>query len=74
VLSVPTELLKWYGWQPFQVWDRVEWCLLLLRPARVNRAGTQRARCLIVRTTLPSTWTANIEAVIYAHDPSGITG
>jgi hypothetical protein len=36
VLSVPTELLKWYGWQPFQVWDRVEWCSLTLRPTRVR--------------------------------------
>ena len=26
VLSVPTELLKWYGWQPWQLWSTVEWC------------------------------------------------
>jgi len=25
VITLPTDLLKWYGWQPFQVWDRVEW-------------------------------------------------
>ena len=26
VLSIPTELLKWYGWQPWQLWSTVEWC------------------------------------------------
>ena len=26
MLSIPTELLKWYGWQPWQLWSTVEWC------------------------------------------------
>jgi hypothetical protein len=26
VLSVPTELLRFYGWQPWQLWSNVEWC------------------------------------------------
>jgi hypothetical protein len=26
VLSIPTELLNWYGWQPWQLWSTVEWC------------------------------------------------
>jgi hypothetical protein len=26
VLTLPPEQLKWYGWEPFRVWDRVEWC------------------------------------------------
>jgi hypothetical protein len=26
VLSVPTELLRFYGWQPWQLWSTVEWC------------------------------------------------
>lgn len=26
MLSIPTELLKWYGWQPWQVWSAIEWC------------------------------------------------
>lgn len=26
VLSIPTELLKWYGWQPWQLWTTIEWC------------------------------------------------
>lgn len=26
VLSVPTEHLKWWGWQPWQMWTGVEWC------------------------------------------------
>jgi len=26
VLSIPTQLLKWYGWQPWQPWSTVEWC------------------------------------------------
>lgn len=26
VLSIRTELLKWYGWQPWQLWSTVEWC------------------------------------------------
>jgi len=26
VLILPPELLRFYGWQPFQVWSTVEWC------------------------------------------------
>ena len=26
MLSVPTDLLKWYGWQQWQLWSNVEWC------------------------------------------------
>ena len=26
VLSVPTELLRFYGWQPWLPWSTVEWC------------------------------------------------
>jgi hypothetical protein len=26
VITLLPDLLKWYGWQPFRVWDRVEWC------------------------------------------------
>ena len=26
MLSIPTEHLRWYGWQPFMVWSTVEWC------------------------------------------------
>ena len=26
VLSLPTELVKWYGLQPWQLWSTVEWC------------------------------------------------
>jgi hypothetical protein len=26
VLSVPTELLRVYGWQPWLLWSTVEWC------------------------------------------------
>lgn len=26
ILSVPTELLRFYGWQPWQLWSTVEWC------------------------------------------------
>ena len=26
VLTVPSELLRFYGWKPFQVWGSVEWC------------------------------------------------
>jgi len=26
VVTLPPELLTWYGCQPFRVWDRVEWC------------------------------------------------
>ena len=25
VLSIPTELQKWYGWQPWQLWSTGEW-------------------------------------------------
>jgi len=24
-LTIPSEHLKWYKWEPFRVWDRVEW-------------------------------------------------
>jgi hypothetical protein len=26
VIALPPELLRFYGWQPFQVWGTVEWC------------------------------------------------
>lgn len=26
MLILPPELLRFYGWQPFQVWSVVEWC------------------------------------------------
>ena len=26
MLSLSTELLKWYGRQPWQFWSTVEWC------------------------------------------------
>jgi hypothetical protein len=26
MLPIPTELLKRYGWQPWQPWSTVEWC------------------------------------------------
>jgi hypothetical protein len=25
-LTIPPEHLKWYKWEPFRIWDRVEWC------------------------------------------------
>jgi hypothetical protein len=25
-LSVPTELVRFYGWQPWQLWSTIEWC------------------------------------------------
>jgi hypothetical protein len=26
VVTLPPEHLKWYGWQPWQLWSTVEWC------------------------------------------------
>jgi len=26
VLILPPDLLRFYGWQPFQIWSSVEWC------------------------------------------------
>ena len=26
VVTLPPEHLKWYGWQPLQVWSTIEWC------------------------------------------------
>jgi hypothetical protein len=26
VLTIPTDVLKWYGWQPWQLWSPVGWC------------------------------------------------
>jgi hypothetical protein len=25
-VTLPTDLLKWYKWEPFRVWETVEWC------------------------------------------------
>jgi hypothetical protein len=25
-VTLPTDQLRWYGWQPFSVWSVVEWC------------------------------------------------
>jgi hypothetical protein len=25
-LTIPPKHLKWHKWEPFRVWDRVEWC------------------------------------------------
>ena len=25
-VTLPTDHLCWYGWQPFRVWSVVEWC------------------------------------------------
>jgi hypothetical protein len=26
VVTLPPEHLKWYGWQPWQLWSTIEWC------------------------------------------------
>jgi hypothetical protein len=26
VVTLPPDLLKWYKWEPFRVWETVEWC------------------------------------------------